>query len=298
MKTIENKARIIAICNQKGGVGKTTTAISLAASLSKADKRVLLVDCDDSNQTLTKALVSSDPSQLPATLANLMLFAIMEMETEMDSMLPKAICHHEEEGYDVLPSTIKLAGVTNTLNALTSTYSVEEKEKDQAEKDLDVKNYCLATVLSHANAYGDYDYIIIDAASALNTMSINVLAAADEVIIVTQAQDAAEKGIVELIQTVDKVKKGINPDITIGGLLITMVHNGAKSSKATAHDIADRYAPLGIHVFSTIPRATDAELFVRSGKSILTYKPRSKVTDAYKQFANEFLLEKEGVMYG
>ena len=297
MKTIENKARVIAICNQKGGVGKTTTAISLAASLSSADKKVLLVDCDDSNPTLTKALVAEDTSELPATLVNLMLFTIMEMEAEMDSILPKAIYHHEE-GYDVLPSTIKLAGVTNTLNALASTYSVEEKEKDQAEKDFDIKNHCLTTVLSHANTYGDYDYIIIDAAPALNTMSINVLAAANEVIIVTQAQDAAEKGIVELIQTVSNVKKGINPDISIGGLLITMLHNGAKSSKATAQDITNDYAALGIHIYPPIPRSTAAEQYVRSGKSILSYDPRSKVTAAYKQFANEFLLEKEGVMYG
>lgn len=277
MKTIENKARVIAICNQKGGVGKTTTAVSLASALSKATKKVLLVDCDDSNPTLTKALITQEPAELPSTLVDLMLFTMLGRS--LDDEIPKAVYHHSE-GYNILPATNKLPGITINLNV---------------QQDVNIKNKCLANVLAQITGY---DYIIIDAAPALNTMSINVLAAADEVIIVTQAQDAAEKGIVELIQTINNVKKEINPDITIGGLLITMVHNGSKSSKSTAQGIADNYAALGIHVYSTIPRATDAELYIRSGKSILTYKPRSKVTAAYKQFADEFLLNKEGVIYG
>lgn len=275
----KNKTKTIAICNQKGGVGKTTTAISLAAALSRAGKKTLLVDCDDSNPTLTKALINDDLEALPYSLVNLMLYTIFD--EDISESLSKAIYHHDE-GYDVLPSTNKLAGITINLNA----------QQDPA-----VRSKTLDKVLSSAAAAGDYDYIIIDAAPALNTMSINVLAAADEVIIVTQAQDAAEKGITELIQTVNNVRTNINPSLLIGGLLITMVHNGAKSSKTTAQDIAEDYSALGIHVYPSIPRSTTAERYMRSGKSILAYDPRSKVSQAYEVFANDFIRLKEGVLY-
>lgn len=272
----KNKTKTIAICNQKGGVGKTTTAISLAAALSKAGKKILLVDCDDSNPTLTKALINDDLEAIPYSLVNLMLYTIFD--EDISENLSKAIYHHDE-GYDVLPGTNKLAGITINLNA---------------QQDPSVKNKTLDKVLSSAAAAGAYDYIIIDAAPALNTMSINVLAAADEVVIVTQAQTAAEKGIVELINTIENVKKVINPSITISGLLITMVHNGAKSSKTMAKDIAVDYEKLNIHIYPPIPRSTAAEQYLRSGKSILAFDPRGKVTAAYQAFADDFLTKKDG----
>ena len=270
------KNKIIAICNQKGGVGKTTTAITLSAALTAKGKRVLLVDCDDSNPTLTKALVSKDPSSLPSTLVDLMLFTMLDRSIADE--LTKAI-HHHNEGFDVLPATAKLAGITMNLNV---------------QQDNELKNRCLAAVLAQIKS--DYDYIIIDAAPALNTLSVNIMAATDEVIIITQAQDAAEEGIAELIGTVSNVRRTINPDIIIKGLLITMEDNRTNYSKQTSAKIQNDYTALGMKVFcSHIPRAVKAEEFMRSGQSLLAYAPKGKVTDAYLAFADEFLQAEEAV---
>lgn len=264
------KGKTIAICNQKGGVGKTTTAIALGAALTLKGKRILLVDCDDSNPTLTKTLITGNPTELPCTLVDLMLFTILERDIKDE--LPKAIYHHDE-GFDILPATNKLPGITTNLNA---------------QQDTNIKNQALAIILSLMKE--QYDYIIIDAAPALNTLSINVLAAADEVIIATQAQDAAEAGICEFMQTVSNVKKMINPTLLIRGLLITMEDNRTNYSKKTAKRIATEYTDLGMKVFDAhIPRAVKGEEYMKSGSSIISYDPKGKVSTAYIAFSSEYL---------
>lgn len=264
----------LAICNQKGGVAKTTTAITLGATLAKKGYRVLLVDCDDSNPTLTKTLVTKNPDELKCTLVDLLLFTAMNRP--ILTQLTDAIVRHEEE-FDILPTSNQLSGMTVYLNTLNE----------------EMKNTCLAKALSHLD--DSYDYIILDAAPALNTLTMNVMAAADEVIIVSQAQDASEEGIVELLRTTSRCKSTINSKLIITGLLITMEDRRTNYSKNTANKITDNYSALGMRVFKNrIPRGVIAEKYVASGVSLLKYAPRSKVTQAYLNFVDEYLEGMEG----
>lgn len=264
----------LAICNQKGGVAKTTTAITLGAALTKKGYKVLLIDCDDSNPTLTKTLVTKSPDELPCTLVDLLLFTAMNRPIKDD--LEKAIIHHEE-GFDILPASNQLSGLTVYLNTLNE----------------DMKNTCLSKALANLDAI--YDFVILDAAPALNTLTMNVMAASDEIIIVSQAQDAAEEGIVELLRTTSRCKTNINNRLIITGLLITMEDRRTNYSKNTATKITEKYSALGMRVFqSRIPRGVAGEKFIASGNSLLKYEPRSKVTLAYLDFVDEYLAGMEG----
>lgn len=263
-------SKIIAIANQKGGVAKTTTAISMGAGLAEMGYKVLLVDVDDSgNPSLSKCLNTTDPK---ATLTDLMLFRILERDitTELESI----IINHQE-GMDYIPADNKLPGISDTLNGL--------KEDGRSKT---ILREIVDTVRD------TYDYIILDAAPALNIMSINVLAAADEIIITTQPAGAADEGIVELLQTATQVKKNINKDLIVKGLLITMLDIRTNYNKNKANMMTDRYTALGMKVFNEkIPRAITAEECIEKKISILKYNSSGKVATAYRSFIKEYLSE-------
>lgn len=266
------KAKVIAISNQKGGVGKTTSAIALGVGLADKGYKVLLIDGDDTgNPSLTKFL-GQNPKALETTLTDLMMFTLFDRS--IDDELMKAVIKNDE-GIEFIPADNKLPGITNELTGF---------------QDEDKKKKIITIILDKLK--DKYDYIIMDAAPSLNILSINILAAADEVIIATQSQGASESGIGELMQTIIKLRNNINPKLTIRGLLITMVDNRTNYSKEKAANITSAYTELGMRVFKAcIPRAVKAEKCPDAGQSILKYDPDGKVAAAYRQLVEEYLEE-------
>ena len=255
-------SKVIAICNQKGGVGKTTTAIAMGAVLAELGKKVLLIDVDDSgNPSLSINLGTEEPER-----------SLVDLDTT--SLLEETILHHEE-GMDYIPAENRLGGISEILSA----------SQDEAKK---------RTVLKRAIApiRERYEYILLDAAPTLNMMSINLLTAADEIIITTQPQGAAEDGIPALVSSVAQVRQNLNTALCIKGLLITMLDRRTNYNKEKASTMERAYTDLGMRVFSTrIPRAITAESCMEQHQSILKFDPKGKVAAAYRDFVNEYLSE-------
>lgn len=260
-------AKVIAVCNQKGGVGKTTTSIAMGEALREKGYKVLLIDVDDSgNTSLTKVMAPGRKN----TLSDLMLFKFMNrnITDEIESVIVR-----RDDGLAVLPADNTLSGFTNVLTGM-----------DQEER----KRVILKEVIDEIK--NEYDYIILDAAPSLNIMSVNVLTASDEVIIVSQAQSASEGGIIELLKSVSEVKSKLNPKLIVRGLLITMVDNRASSSKKKANEISGNFTELGMKVFSSkIPRSIEAEKYTGNNKGLLEFASKSKPAEAYRAFIEEYL---------
>lgn len=262
--------KVIAICNQKGGVGKTTTALSTAVALSKDEYKVLVIDCDDGNAGLTKQL-GYDSDRIEYTLTDLLLFEFYNRMDMLPNLIDSCILHHSE-GIDVITADNKLAEITNNLA------SAQDENKRKT----------LSRILNKIR--DRYDYILLDTAPTLNILFVNALAATDEVVVVTQSQGAAEAAIGELIQTVINVKERINPSIIIKGLLINMVDNRIKYEKDKSQLIDRSYSDLGMKVFKNkIPRAIAAAKSFDENKSIFSFDARSPVAIAYKNFAEELI---------
>ena len=193
---MEKKGKIIAICNQKGGVGKTVTAVNLGIGLARQGKRVLLVDVD-AQGSLTASLGYQHPDQLEETLST-----VLGKVIEDKPLLPDEGILHHEEGVDLLPANIDLAAMEVTLvNTMSRETILREFLNSVREQ---------------------YDVILLDCCPSLGMLTINALAAADEVVIPMQAHYLSIKGLEQLIHTISKVKLKINPHLDIAGILITM----------------------------------------------------------------------------
>lgn len=260
---MSKKATIIAVVNQKGGTGKTTTTENLGVGLALEGKKVLLVDTDP-QASLTVSLGNPCPDDLSPTLSDLMGKIMMENPITPD----EGILHHPE-GVDLVPSNIELSGMEVALVNAMSRETILRQYLDTVKQ--------------------NYDYILLDCMPSLGMLTVNALAAADNVLIPVQAAYLPAKGLEQLLGTINKVKRQINPKLRIEGILLTMVDNRTNYSKDISNLIRESYGGK-LKVYKTdIPRSVRAEEISAEGHSIFQHDPKGKVADAYRVLTKEVL---------
>ena len=261
------EAKVFALCNQKGGTGKSNTTVNLGIGLVNQGRKVLVIDSDP-QADLTISLGWRDPEQLNPTLATLMKEAIMD--EPLDTR--EAILHHPE-GVDLLPADLELSALEMSLVTAMS------------------REYVLKRIVQDLKK--DYDYILIDTMPSLGMITINALAAADSVIIPVQAHYLPAKGMTQLIKTIGKVQRQINPALAIEGVILTMVDVRTNMTKTVAETIREKYGSVLKIYRNVIPFAIAAAETSAEGKSIYTHAKGSKVAKAYEAFTKEVLVNAE-----
>ena len=257
-----SECKVIAIANQKGGVGKTTTTFNLGVALKSQGKRVLVVDADPQGDLTT--YMGYNESELKTTLAQLMESVIYD--SQLDT---KQAILNNAEGIDLIPSDLDLSATEAMLvNAMS-------------------REVTLRTILN--NVKKDYDYVLIDCMPSLGMLTINALSCSDKVVIPVQDHFLAAKGMGHLLKTVSRVKRTINPNLEVGGILLTLVNKRTNLSKETIQDLKETYGR-AIKLYDTqIPLAVKTAESTSRGKSIFKYDKNSKVATAYEDFAKEVL---------
>lgn len=249
-------AHIIAVSNQKGGVGKTTTSVNLSAGLAEQGKKVLLVDADPQGNATTGLGIFK--STLKASIYNVMIEA---------EPIRNAIIATECINLSLLPSNIDLAGAGLELIKIHSRESVLKK--------------------ALRDVQDDFDYIIIDCPPSLELVTLNCLTACDGVIVPIQCEFFALEGLSQLVQTINLVKKSLNPNIKIDGVLLTMFDKRTNLSLQVVDEVRTNF---GGNVFETvIPRNIRLSEAPSFGQSIFAYAPDCSGAMAYRDLANEII---------
>ena len=256
-------AEIIAIANQKGGVGKTTTTFSLGVALAKQGKKVLLIDADPQGD-LTTCLGYYDQDNLQNTIGTLMANTIYDNEINAED----AILHHKE-GIDLIPANLDLSAIEFSLvNAMSREFTLKN---------------------SISNIRDKYDYILIDCMPSLGMITINALACSDKIVIPVQGEYLAAKGMGHLLKTVTRVQKQINSNLKIGGVVLTLVDKRTNLSKNVRNEIENNYGQYVKIYNSEIPKAINTAKSTSTGKSIFEFDKNSPVANAYENLAKEVL---------
>lgn len=264
---MKDKPIVTAVVNQKGGTGKSVTAENLGIGLARAGKKVLLVDTDPQG-SLTISLGYPRPDDLEPTIADMLQRTMNEIPIRPQ----EGILHHQE-GVDLMPANISLAG---TEVALVNAINRERVLKQYLE---DVKPA--------------YDYVLLDCMPSLGMLTVNALSASDNVLIPVQANYLSAKGLEQLLQTINKVKRQINPKLRIEGILLTMVEGRTNFAKEISNLIRETYGG-HIKIFDTeIPRSVRAAEISAEGKSIYLHDPKGKVAEAYESLTKEVLRNAE-----
>jgi len=249
-------ARIIAIANQKGGVGKTTTAVNLGASLAASEQKTLVIDCDPQGNTTSALGFPKDPSR--RTLYQTLI---------LDEPIERVTLDAQVDGLDLIPSDKNLVGAAVEL------VSMENRE------------YRLKAAISGIK--GKYDYVLIDCPPALDLLTLNALAASDSVLVPIQCEYLALEGVSELLDTLMRLRRTINPSLAIEGILLTMYDDRTTLSKQVAADLRSFF---GGQVFETvIPRNVRLAEAPSHGMPVMFYDIHSKGAESYIQLAKEVI---------